>query len=301
MLAVHGGLGIPQKQMTPEIEKRYRQNLVDALKSGYQIHQKGGRSLDMVEAAVKVLEDAPEFNAGRGSVFTHDGRNELDAAIMSGRDLSAGAVAEVTTVKNPISLARLVMERSVHVFLVGLGAEQFAAEMGVTPVAPSYFRTDERYQEWKQVLADSGRPVPPHHHWGTVGAVGLDSQGDLSAATSTGGITDKLYGRVGDTPIIGAGTYAENGVAAISCTGHGEYFIRYAVAHDIIALMKYRGLSVEAAAEEVIFRKLKPVGGEGGTIVLDSHGNVAMAFHSEGMTRGFVTETGEIQTFLYTK
>ncbi len=307
VLAVHAGLGIPKAEMTPAIEKRYREDVEKALKAGYAVYTKKGSSLDIVEAAVNILEDAPEFNAGKGAVFTHDGRNELDASIMSGKALSAGAVAEVTTVKNPISLARLVMEKSPHVFLVGMGAEQFATEMGIPKVDPSYFKTDQRLKEWQEMLKQEAKPgerksaLPPYHTWGTVGAVALDGKGDLAAATSTGGMTNKRYGRVGDSPVIGAGTYAENGVAAISCTGHGEYFIRYAVAHDIVSLMKYKGLTVNDAADEVLMNKLKKAGGEGGAIALDSHGRIAMPYNSEAMTRGYITKDGQAHVFLYEK
>jgi len=309
VMAVHAGLGIEKSEMTPAIEKQFREDIEKALQAGYAVYAKKGGSLDMVEAAVKVMEDAPEFNAGKGAVFTHDGRNELDASIMSGKDLSAGAVAEVTTIKNPIALARLVMEKSPHVLLVGSGAEQFGSEVGVEIVDPSYFRTEQRYKEWQQMLKEEEKAktgprkssLPPYHTWGTVGAVALDTSGDLAAGTSTGGMTNKRYGRVGDSPIIGAGTYAENGVAAISCTGHGEFFIRYAVAHDIISLMKYKGLSVQKAADEVLLGKLKKVGGEGGAIALDSHGRVAMPYNSEAMTRGYITKDGKTHIFLYEK
>lgn len=281
MLVIHGGAGtITRNAMTPEAEKQYREKLTETLQTGHGVLSSGGSSLDAVEAAIKVMEDSPLFNAGKGSVFTRDGRNEMDAAIMDGKTMKAGAVAGVTIVKNPISAARAVMEKSEHVMLIGRGAEHFATRAGLEIVAPSYFWTERR---WK---------AQHEQKHGTVGCVALDHEGNLAAGTSTGGISNQQYGRVGDSPIIGAGTYA-NDLVAISATGAGEFFIRYTVAHDIAALMKYKAMSVEAAAGEVINHKLKVIpGAEGGVIALDRNGNFAMPFNTEGMYRGWVGSDG---------
>ncbi|RMI19351.1 MAG: isoaspartyl peptidase/L-asparaginase, partial [Calditrichaeota bacterium] len=273
----------------------------------------GGSSLDAVEQTIRVLEDSPLFNAGKGAVFTNAGTNELDASIMDGATLQAGAVAGVKRVKNPISLARLVMEKSPHVMLAGDGADAFAKENGLELVDPHYFYTEQRYQQWQRVLqrekekqqsqsraapdaASSEADEPP---LGTVGVVALDKQGNLAAGTSTGGMTNKRWGRVGDSPIIGAGTYADNRTCAVSCTGHGEYFIRLNVAHDISALMAYKGLSVQEAAEEVILKKLTQLGGTGGVIAIDRNGNIAMPFNTSGMYRGYWLEGGEPVVKIY--
>jgi beta-aspartyl-peptidase (threonine type) len=310
VLAVHGGTGVlPREEMTPELEKQYRDKLAEALEAGYQALQRpNAPGLDGVEAAIKVLEDSPLFNAGKGAVFTADGRNELDASIMDGRKRQGGAVAEVTTLKNPIAAARAVMERSPHVLLVGRGAEQFAAKAGVETVDPGYFRTERRWQElqaWKKQAAQgnaekqsTASPAARHHEWSTVGAVAVDRGGNLAAGTSTGGMTGKLYGRLGGVPILGAGTYADNETCAISGTGHGEYFIRFAVAYDVAARMRYKRLDVAAAAGEVI-DELKTAGGEAGIIVLDAKGNLAMPFNSPGLYRGCVDQQGRVQVFLY--
>ncbi|HEU4523337.1 MAG TPA: isoaspartyl peptidase/L-asparaginase, partial [Thermoanaerobaculia bacterium] len=231
---------------------------------------------------IRILEDNPLFNAGKGAVFTHDGRNELDASIMDGRNKAAGAVAGVTIIRNPITAARAVMERSKHVMMVGKGAELFATKMGLEIVDPSYFWTERRWKALQQELMEDEKK------FGTVGAVAVDRQGNLAAGTSTGGMTNKQYGRVGDAPIIGAGTYAENESCAVSATGHGEFFIRWTVASDIAALVKYRGMTVQEAGDEVINRKLKAVDGEGGVIIVDAKGNVAMPFNTEGMYRGWI-------------
>jgi len=280
------------------------------LETGYRELQKPSASgLDAVEAAIRTLEDSPYFNAGKGAVFTHEGRNELDASIMEGRDKRAGAVASVTVIKNPISAARAVMEKSKHVLLVGRGAEVFATKAGLEIVDPSYFWTQRKWDEiqetWRKEkdAAAKGKssavPLVAHEQWSTVGAVALDSAGNLSAGTSTGGMSNKMFGRVGDSPIIGAGTYADNDACAVSATGHGEYFIRYAVAHDIAALMKYKQMPVEAAAAEVVLGKLKTAGGEGGVIVLDRQGRLAMTFNTEGMYRGYVARDGKVTVYLY--
>lgn len=307
MLVVHGGAGtITRKSMTPEMEKQYRETLEQALRSGHAVLAKGGSSLDAVEATIRVLEDSPLFNAGKGSVFTHDGKNEMDAAIMDGSTKAAGSIAGVTIIRNPISAARAVMEKSPHVMMTGRGAELFATKMGLEIVDPSYFWTERRWKALQQELQkEQQKPqaaleLPEgERKFGTVGAVALDQSGNLAAGTSTGGMTNKQYGRVGDAPIIGAGTYAENESCAVSATGHGEFFIRWTVAHDIAALVKYKGLTVQQAGEEVIHKKLAPVKGEGGVIILDRNGNYAMPFNSEGMYRGWIGMDGEPHVLIY--
>jgi beta-aspartyl-peptidase (threonine type) len=319
VLGVHGGTGMPRKEMTPEMEKELRADLARAIEAGYAVLKNpAGKSLEAVEAAIRVLEDSPHFNAGKGAVFTREGRVELDASIMEGRAKRAGAVGFVTTIKNPISAARAVMEKSKHVLFVGKGAESFAERSGLEIVDPAYFRTERRWQQHLKELKKeeekargrdkvtagdgegTGAPataVP----WSTVGAVALDGSGDLAAGTSTGGTSNKAFGRLGDSPIIGAGTYADNEACAVSGTGHGEYFIRLAVAHDIAALMKYKRLAVEAAAAEVVMGKLKSAGGEGGVIALDAKGNFAAPYNTEGLYRGYVTRDGQIKVLLYDK
>lgn len=282
VLVIHGGAGaMPRASMTAAKEKAYRAGLETALDAGYAILERGGTSLDAVVEVVRILEDDPQFNAGRGAVLNHLGLAELDASLMDGRTLAAGAVAGVAHVKNPILLARLVMEKSPHVMLIGAGAEEFALENGVDLVPNAYFHTEHRKRQLEQ--------VQKKQRTGTVGAVALDRNGNLAAATSTGGMEDKRFGRVGDSPIIGAGTYADNAACAISGTGHGEYFIRAAVAHDICARAAYGGVSLTDAAREVIHRKLKAMGGTGGVIALDPRGNVVMEFNTEGMFRGVRT------------
>lgn len=303
VIVIHGGAGtITRANMTPEREREYRTALTNALRSGYAVLAAGGSSLDAVETAVRSMEDSPLFNAGKGAVFTHEGRNELDASIMDGRTRQAGAVAAVTIIRNPISAARAVMEKSPHVMMVGRGAELFATQQGLAIVDPSYFWTERRWKALQEELlkekkVSDYRPTG-EMKFGTVGAVALDRHGNLAAATSTGGMTNKRFGRVGDSPIIGAGTFADNKTCAVSATGHGEFFIRYSVAYDIAALMEYRGLSVRAAADEVIHKKLKGVGGEGGVIALDANGNYAMSFNSDGMYRG-VMRGNSIQVEIY--
>ncbi|WP_161889241.1 isoaspartyl peptidase/L-asparaginase family protein [Pontibacter russatus] len=311
-LVIHGGAGtITRDNMTPEKEKAYTAQLNEALKTGFAILEKGGSSLDAVEATVRVMEDSPLFNAGKGAVFTNEGKNELDAAIMDGKTLKAGAVASVTTIKNPVSAARAVMEQSEHVMLIGAGAEQFAKEKGLEIVNPSYFRTETRYRQLQEIRDrektkldhDGGSGSNEHiftegHKFGTVGAVALDAYGNVAAATSTGGMTNKRYGRVGDVPIIGAGTYADNNTCAVSATGHGEYFIRSVVAHDIASLMDYKGMSLQEAADEVVMKKLVKRGGEGGVIAVDRHGNIAMPFNSAGMYRGYIKK-GKSEVAIY--
>ena len=306
MLVIHGGAGtITRASMTPETEKAYRQAMEEALRAGHAVLARGGTSLDAVEATIHVMEDSPLFNAGKGAVFTHEGRNELDASIMDGKNKRAGAVAGVTIIRNPISAARAVMEKSPHVMMAGRGAELFATKMGLEIVDPSYFWTERRWKALQQELLQEQQQKPRSDlktsepkKFGTVGAVALDQSGNLAAGTSTGGMTNKQYGRVGDSPIIGAGTYADNESCAVSASGNGEYFIRWTVAYDIAALMKYRGMSVADAANEVIYKKLPP-DGEGGVIALDRKGNFAMPFNSEGMYRGWIGPDGVPHVLIY--
>lgn len=314
VMVIHGGAGtILKKNMTPEKEAAYVAALTAALQAGYQDIKAGKTSLDAVEAAIHVLEDNPLFNAGKGSVFTHEGRNEMDAAIMDGKTMTAGAVAGVTVVRNPISAARAVMEKSEHVMMVGPGAEAFAKQAGLEIVDPRYFYTKERWDGLQEAIKeDSLKSVLDHgskktmklgtinkdYKFGTVGAVALDKAGNLAAGTSTGGMTNKRYGRVGDSPIIGAGTYANNATAGISCTGWGEFYIRNVVAHDISAMMEYKKMSVEAASKAVL-DKVGKMGGDGGLIAMDREGHVAMPFNTEGMYRGTVTADGKIEVLIY--
>jgi L-asparaginase / beta-aspartyl-peptidase len=298
VMAVHGGAGtIERASMTAANEEAHRAGIEKALQTGYDILKKGGTSLDAVEAAIRTLEDNPLFNAGKGAVFTHEGTNELDASIMDGKSLNAGAVAGVKHIKNPISLARLVMEKSPHVLLDGEGAEAFGKKMGVTFVDQKYFYTDERWQALQKVKAGKGSASDKEKH-GTVGAVALDQHGNLAAGTSTGGMTNKEFGRIGDSPIIGAGTYANNRTCAVSCTGDGEYFIRAAVAHDVSALIDYKKLPVQEAAQEVI-QTVGRLGGTGGLIAMDHDGRVAMPFNTSGMYRGTVDAEGKIVVEIY--
>ena len=306
-LIIHGGAGtIKRENMTPEKEKAYREKLAEALNSGYETLARGGTSAEAVIVAIKILEDSPLFNAGKGSVFNSEGKNEMDAAIMDGNTLMAGAVAGITTVKNPITAANAVMTKSVHVMMIGRGAEQFAKEQGLEIVDPSYFFDSARYKEWRKVReANDDKhamfydPVINNSKFGTVGAVALDQFGNISAGTSTGGMTNKKYGRVGDVPVIGAGTYANNAACAVSGTGWGEYFIRLTAAHDIAALKLYAGLTLQQAADSVVMKKLPRLGGNGGIIALDREGNISMTFCSEGMFRGYIKKKGEARTFIY--
>jgi beta-aspartyl-peptidase (threonine type) len=300
MLVMHGGAGtITRSSMSADMEKQYREALEQALRTGHAILAKGGTSLDAVEASVRVLEDSPLFNAGKGAVFTHEGRIELDAAIMDGKNKRAGSVAGLTIVKNPISAARAVMEKSPHVMMSGHGADLFATQAGLEIVDPSYFWTERRWKALQQELMKEQQQAPVQKHFGTVGAVALDQSGNLAAATSTGGTTNKRFGRIGDSPIIGAGTYAENESVAVSCTGTGEYFIRWTVAHDIAALYKYRNMSVDVAGNEVIHHKLKENGGDGGAIILDAKGHFSMPFNTEGMYRGWIGADGVPHVLIY--
>lgn len=306
VLVIHGGAGVEERDRFPEAEQaKYRADLEAALKAGHAALQKG-TSVDAVEAAIKVLEDSPRFNAGKGAVFTREGRNELDASIMEGKEKKAGAVAGVTRTKNPISAARAVMEKSEHVLLVGDGADRFARNHGVTEVSPLYFWTEQRWKDLQDAQKEhegkgNGAKDRPAGHFGTVGCAAVDRAGNLAAGTSTGGLTYKMAGRVGDSPIIGAGTYADNEACAISCTGHGEVFIRYGVAHDVVARMKYKKLALRDAVDEVFKGLPKEDGGVGGIIALDRDGNVAMTYNTNGMYRGTITADGKIQVAIYDK
>ena len=278
-LVIHGGAGtITREKMSPEKEAEYREKITEALTVGYEILEKGNSSLDAVEAVVRIMEDSPLFNAGKGAVFTNAGTNELDASIMDGSTLQAGAVAGVKTVKNPISAARKVMEKTWHVMLSGNGADHFAAEQGLEIVDNNYFYTERRWNALKKAQEEEKH--------GTVGCVALDKKGNIAAGTSTGGLTNKRWGRIGDTPIIGAGTYANNETCGVSGTGQGEYFIRGNIAYDVSALMIYRSLTVKDAAKQVI-DKLSERGGNGGLIAMDKNGKIAMSFNTEGMYRGY--------------
>jgi len=283
-LVLHGGAGvITRAKLTPEREAAIRADLERALRAAYAVLQRGGSSVDAVPAAITILEDSPLFNAGKGAVFTHDGINELDAAIMNGRAHTAGAIAGVRTIKNPILLAKAVMDNGRYVMLSGSGAEQFAATAGIEIVDPSYFRTEERWQELQKAIDED--------HYGTVGAVALDRTGALAAGTSTGGLTNKRYGRIGDSPIIGAGTYADDD-CGVSATGHGELFIRYTVAKDICARMEYTHVSLAQAADEVVMHELVEAHGDGGVIALDADGHWTLPFNTPGMYRGYITDDG---------
>lgn len=303
-LAIHGGAGtILKSEMTPEKELAYSSALEVALKAGFKALEKGQSALDAVELAVINLENSPLFNAGRGSVFTSEGTHEMDASIMEGRSLEAGAVALIQGVKNPISLARTVMEHSDHVFLGGSGAEEFARQKGLEFKETNWFHDEFRYQQWLEIK-DSDRFQLDHstnkdHKFGTVGAVALDKYGNVASATSTGGMTNKKYGRVGDSPMIGAGTYANNSTCAVSCTGSGEFFIRGVVAYDVSCLMEYQGLDLNAACHEVVHKRLPRINGDGGLIAVDANGNICLSFNTEGMYRGSRKsgEEGQIQIY----
>jgi beta-aspartyl-peptidase (threonine type) len=309
VMVIHGGAGtISREKMTPERERAIRGTLAQALEAGHEILSRGGSALDAVEAAVSILEDSPLFNAGRGSVFTAGGRNEMDASIMDGKTRRGGAVASVTGIKNPVRAARRVMEQTSHVMLVGAGAEEFARQQGLQFEDSAYFFTQERWDELKRTQEEEkkkkgeyGSLAFPHTHMGTVGAVALDRDGNLAAATSTGGLTNKHWGRVGDSPIIGAGTFADNETCASSGTGRGEMFMRTLAAHEISVLMKYRGMSVDEATRHVVHKELVDLGGTGtgGMIALDRAGRVAMECNTPGMYRGYIRADGVAHTFLY--
>jgi len=300
-IAVHGGAGVmPGKDLTAARQQAFHDGLAAALRAGFAVMESGGLSLDAVVAAVKVLEDDPLFNAGRGSVLAANGLHELDASIMDGRDLRAGSVSGVSRVRNPVELARLVMDRSPHVMLAGAGADEFAIQQGLEPVPNEYFATEQRRLELERHLRGEA-DVADEAVLGTVGAVALDAHGNLAAATSTGGMTAKKWGRVGDSPIIGAGTYAANDCCAVSATGHGEYFIRAVVAHEVASLMRYRGMSVSEAADEVVMQQLVRLGGSGGVIAVGRDGSIAMPFNSPGMLRGAMDSRGRFETGILRK
>lgn len=302
-IAIHGGAGtILRSTMTPDKEKAYQEALGIALNSGYQILENGGSALDAVEAAICSLEDCPLFNAGKGAVFTATGEHELDASIMDGKTLEAGAAAGVKGVKNPVSLARLIMEKSGHVMLAGKGAEEFAKSMNCEFCDDSYFYDEFRYQQWQELKGTDNFQLDhskDERKFGTVGAVALDKDGNLAAATSTGGMTNKRFGRVGDSPIIGAGTYADNRYCAVSCTGSGEFFIRSVVAYDVCAQMQYGGNSLDVACKNTIHKRLGEIGGDGGLIAIDNMGNICMEFNTEGMYRACKNSNGIEQISIY--
>ncbi|ALJ27271.1 asparaginase [Stenotrophomonas acidaminiphila] len=296
LLVIHGGAGVERQDLNPEELRAARAALEAALRKGHEALAAGKPAMDAVTAAITVLENDPTFNAGRGAVFTHDGKNELDASLMDGATLRAGAVAGVHTIKNPILLARAVMEHSPHVMMIGQGAEMFAAEQKIEQVDPSYFRTEKRWQQLQRALKEEAAgqahaDLETAKHFGTVGAVALDAQGKLAAGTSTGGMTNKRYGRVGDSPIIGAGTYASDN-CAVSGTGWGEFYIRLAAAHEICSRMKYLGETPAQAGDEVIVKRLPAMGGDGGAIVLSADGKAATPFNTEGMYRGWIGADG---------
>ena len=304
VLVVHGGAGtILKSQMTPSDEQAFRTAMSGALEKGYTILNHGGSSVDAVEAVIRILEDNPLFNAGKGAVFSNSGKNELDAAIMNGQTLEAGAVAGVTTVKNPISAARAVMEKSSHVMMAGAGAEAFARDQGIERVDPAYFYTKERWEalqsakredslNTKAGKKDNSGVAGRNSKFGTVGAVALDKQGNLAAATSTGGMTNKRYGRIGDSPVIGAGTYANNATCAVSCTGWGEFFIRLVMAKTVSDMMEFGKMTLKEATEEMILKRLPALGGDGGLIAVDREGNIALPFNTAGMYRGYIKNDG---------
>ncbi len=322
VLVIHGGAGnIQKKYLTPEREAAYKAKLTEALQAGYDTLQNGGTSTDAVKVAINIMENSPLFNAGKGAVYTNALTNEMDASIMEGKDKNAGAVAGVKTIKNPINGAFEVMVNSPHVMLSGEGADVFAKEQGLEIVSPSYFADSTRLKQVKKIMDkekieldhdsedrgeienddDPGKTEMgiANRKYGTVGAAALDKDGNIAAGTSTGGMTNKRWGRIGDSPVIGAGTYADNKTCAVSCTGHGEYFIRHVAAYSVSALMEYKELSLDKAANEVIFEKLYKNGGSGGLIAIDQKGNISMPFNSAGMFRGFVDEKGKITVFIY--
>lgn len=318
--AIHGGAGVIKRgSLTPEREKEMRAKLEEVVLAGYKALQEGKSGLDAVELAIRMMEDSPLFNAGKGAVFTHDGKNELDASIMDGKTMAAGSVAGLHHVKNPITLARAVMEKSPHVMMIGDGAEKFAKEQNIELVDEKYFWTQERWDSLQKILtqekekekakqpevkkagqvSDKGSYAEePYNKFGTVGAVALDKTGSLAAGTSTGGMTNKKFGRVGDAPIIGAGTYANN-ICAVSATGWGEFFIRLGVAKDICSLHEYRLLPIGMAADTVIQQKLQKMGGDGGVISMDMFGNIGISFNSEGMYRAYIDSSGKPVVEIY--
>jgi len=298
VLVIHGGAGnMDKKNMSQEMQKDYTDVLNKVLHVGDSVLANGGTCLDAIEKAIMIMEDSPLFNAGKGAVFTHEGIVELDASVMDGKTLKAGAIAGVKDIKNPIAVARTVMEKSEHVLLTGAGASQFAKEQGFTPVENSYFHTEKRLKSLQEILKKERETTAGDKH-GTVGCVALDTYGNIAAGTSTGGMTNKKFGRVGDSPIIGAGTYANNETGAFSCTGHGEYYIRLGFSRDISALIEYKNLSVAQACQEEI-RKLTHLGGTGGVIGIDRKGNIAMEFNTSGMFRGYIKSNGEKKVAIF--
>lgn len=303
-IAIHGGAGTLVKgMMTPELEAKYKTHLEKALTIGYDVLKQGGSSLDAVEKAVVELENSHLFNAGKGSVFTANGSHEMDASIMEGKELQAGAVSLVTGIKNPVQLARCIMEQSGHVFMAGNGAMEYAKSLGFKLEDPEYFFDELRYNQWQEIKDSEtfqlDHSLKKDSKFGTVGAVACDSKGTVAAATSTGGMTNKRFGRVGDSPMVGAGTYANNNTCAVSCTGSGEYFIRGVVAYDVSCLMEYKGLSLAEAAHEVINNRVLKLGGDGGLIAVDAQGNIAMPFNTEGMYRACQTSLGNKDISIY--
>jgi beta-aspartyl-peptidase (threonine type) len=303
-IAIHGGAGTLVKgMMTPEIEARYKNDLKTATDAGYSVLEAGSTAVEAVEAAVVVLENSPLFNAGKGAVFTANETHEMDASIMDGKTLNAGAVSLITGIKNPVSLARDVMEKSEHVFLAGDGAHQFAKELKYIFEDASYFYDELRHQQWLQIKdTDSfqlDHSVKKDSKFGTVGAVACDKDGNIAAATSTGGMTNKKWGRVGDSPMIGSGNYAHNKTCAISCTGSGEFFIRGVVAYDVACLMEHKGMTVDQAAQEVIHKRILEIGGDGGLIAVDAKGNISMPFNTEGMYRASKSSNGAVEVSIY--
>ncbi len=303
-IAIHGGAGTLVKgMMTSEKEKGYKNTLNKALTGGYQILESGGTAIDAVELAVRSLEDSPLFNAGKGSVFTADEIHEMDASIMDGKTLNAGAVSLITGIKNPVTLARDVMEKSEHVFLAGKGAMEFAKELNYLLEDKTYFYDEFRYQQWLEIKDTNSfkldHSLKKDTKFGTVGAVACDNKGNIAAATSTGGMTNKKYGRVGDSPMIGAGNYANNKTCAVSCTGSGEFFIRGVIAFDVSSLMEHKDMTVEEAANEVIHKRILKIGGDGGLIAVDKHGNIALPFNTEGMYRACKSSSGKKEISIY--
>ncbi len=305
-IVIHGGAGTIRKEnMSDSVEMAYKQSLEEAIKVGHSILANGGTAIEAVTKTINILEDSPLYNAGKGAVFTHEGINELDASIMDGATLNAGAVAGVMRIKNPIDLALEVMNNSPHVLLAGEGAEEFAQTRGIDLVDPEYFYTEQRYKSLQRIKQKENQPVSFHdsyiqdNKFGTVGCVALDQKGNLAAGTSTGGMTNKRWNRIGDSPIIGAGTYANNATCAVSSTGWGEYFIRAMVAHDISALMEYKNLTLKEAAKQVIQEKLSALGGTGGVIAIDHQGNIVMEFNTSGMYRATMNAQGDLQIGLY--
>ena len=309
-IVIHGGAGtILKKNMSDSLETAYKEKLKEAITTGYNILKNGGTSIEAVTATINIMEDSPLFNSGKGAVFTHEETNELDASIMDGSNLNAGAVAGVTHIKNPINLALEVMNNSPHVLLAGVGAEKFAREQGFEMMDPSYFYTEKRFKSLQKVKAREKEkqnksvsfedPFIKDSKFGTVGCVALDQHGNLAAGTSTGGMTNKRWNRIGDSPIIGAGTYANNATCAVSSTGWGEYFIRAMVAHDISAMMEYKGITLQEAAKEVIQNKVPALGGDGGIVAIDKNGNIAMEFNTAGMYRAHMNAEGELVIKIY--